>query len=165
MTFKDIGHGDQIFIDANIFVYHFNGTSVDCKHLMTRCLAEEIMSYTSTAVLAEVLHRLMISEAVSKGYIKAKNPVQQLKEHPEVIKQLAAYSLEVAKIPQLNVKILPLTQTCLDASAAIRQTEGLLTNDSLIVATMREAGLTKLATHDRDFNRISWLTVYKPEDV
>jgi predicted nucleic acid-binding protein len=39
---------------------------------------------------------------------------------------------------------------------------GLLTNDSAILALMRRHGLTHLASNDDDFNRIPDLTVWKP---
>lgn len=39
------------------------------------------------------------------------------------------------------------------------------TNDSLILAVMRHANLTKLATNDRDFDHIAWLDVYAPADI
>jgi anaerobic selenocysteine-containing dehydrogenase len=51
------------------------------------------------------------------------------------------------------------------ASAEVRKAEGLLTNDSFIVAYMREQGLTKLATANGDFDRIDGIEVYKPTDL
>lgn len=46
-----------------------------------------------------------------------------------------------------------------------RKTEGLLTNDSLLITPMKQAGLSKLATNDDDFDNIAWLDIYKPSDV
>ena len=37
MTFDDLHEGDRIFIDANIFVYHFGKLSEESKHLLLRC--------------------------------------------------------------------------------------------------------------------------------
>lgn len=165
MTFDQLQPGEKIFIDANIFVYHVNGISSECKHFLSRCSQKEIIGYTSTFVLAEILHRLMIAEAIRKKYIRTKNPVQQLKKHPEVVKQLSDYIADVVKIREMNVKILDLTPKCIEESANIRKTEGLLTNDSLIVATMKQASFSKLATNDDDFDNIAWLDIYKPSDV
>jgi predicted nucleic acid-binding protein len=89
MMFDELQDGEKIFIDANIFVYHFGELSGACKHLLSRCSKGQLRGYTSTAILAEVLHRLMIVEAVKKGHVKAKNPVQQLKKNPEIVKQLS----------------------------------------------------------------------------
>lgn len=163
--FETLQKGDKIFIDTNIFLYHFGEVSTECKALLAQCSSKEITGYTSTSVLAEVLHRAMIVEAVKKNYISAKNPVQQLKKHPEIIKQLSEYIKDVAQIFDMDINILTLTKACIETSAKIRQIEGLLTNDSLVVAVMKNAGISKLATHDNDFDHITWLEIYKPSDV
>jgi predicted nucleic acid-binding protein len=50
-------------------------------------------------------------------------------------------------------------------SGEVRKSEGLLTNDSLVVAGIRAQGLTKVATANGDFDRASEITVYKPTDL
>lgn len=165
MTLDALQDGEKVFIDANIFVYHFGKLSTDCKKFLVRCCRGEVIAYTSTSIIAEVLHRLMIVEAVKKGYIPSKNPVKQLKRHPEIIKQLSDYNSDTATIQEMNIIILELTQRHIEQSATIRGTEGLLTNDSLILAAMQDADITNLATNDNDFTDVSWLKVYQPSDV
>lgn len=157
MTFDTLQPGERLFIDANIFMYHCNGVSSECKALIARCSRKEIIGFTSTAVIIEAMHRLMIAEALRKGYISSKNPVRKLKEHPEIIKQLSTYIDDIQEIYKMNITILTLTLKSIKTSTNIRQTEGLLTNDSLIVAAMQKAGIAKLATNDNDFDRIRWL--------
>jgi len=41
----------------------------------------------------------------------------------------------------------------------------LLTNDSFVVACMREQGLTQLATANGDFDRVGGIAIYKPTDL
>ena len=53
-----------------------------------------------------------------------------------------------ATIQKMNITILDLTQKTLNTSEHIRKTEGLFTNDSLILAAMKHANLTKLATNE-----------------
>ena len=36
MTFDELRDGEAIFLDANIFVYHFLGLSQQCKELLWR---------------------------------------------------------------------------------------------------------------------------------
>ena len=91
MTLADLREGDSVFIDANIFIYHSGGRSVECKTLLERCARRELLGYTS-------------------------------------------------------------------ASEGVRKNDGLLTNDSLVVAFMRERGLTKLATANSDFDRVGGIT-------
>jgi predicted nucleic acid-binding protein len=165
MTLADVRDGDRVFIDANIFIYHCGGRSQKCKAFLERCARRELLGYTSTSILAEVLHRLMVAEAIAKGLVTAKTAVRKLREQPELVKQLTQYQDDADKIAQMNVTILDLTQEVVKGSAAVRRDEGLLTNDSLVVACMREQGITKLATANGDFDRVSRLEVYKPTDL
>lgn len=165
MSLADLGDGESVFLDANIFIYHFAGRSLQCKALLERCARRKLQGYTSTSVLAEVLHRLMVAEAIEKGLVTAKAAVTRLKGKPELVKQLTKYDEDVRKIGQMNLTILSLTLEIIARSSSVRKTEGLLTNDSLVVAVMQEQGLTKLATTDRDFERVVGLEVYKPTDL
>lgn len=165
MNFSQLKHSDGIFIDANIFIYNFGGQSLQCKEFLLRCAKQELWGYTSTAILAEVLHRLMIAEAIEKRLVSPKNPMKKLKESPQLIKQLISYNENVRKIGEMNITILELTHFILEKSAAIRQKEGLLTNDSLVIAFMKDFSLTKLATHDNDFDHVEDIEVYKPTDL
>jgi predicted nucleic acid-binding protein len=165
MTLADLRAGDRVFIDANIFIYHFAGRSEECKILLERCARRELLGYTSTAILAEVLHRLMVAEAIAKGLVTAKTAVRKLAEQPELVKRLTQYQDNVDKIPQMSLTILDLTREIVTASAEVRKDEGLFTNDSLVVACMREQRLTKLATADGDFVRVTSLEVCKPTDL
>jgi len=51
------------------------------------------------------------------------------------------------------------------ASAEVRTGEGLLTNDSFVIAFMRAQGPTQLATANDDFDRVSGIAIYKPADL
>jgi predicted nucleic acid-binding protein len=165
MTLADLRDSDRVFIDANIFIYHFGGRSLECKAFLERCARRELLGYTSTPVLAEVLHRRMVAEAIAKGLVTAKTAVRKLRETPELVKQLVQYQEDVGKIPQMNLTILNLSLEIVEVSAEVRKGEGLLTNDSFVVAYMREQGLTKLATANGDFDRVSGIEVYKPTDL
>jgi predicted nucleic acid-binding protein len=165
MILADLQAGESVFIDANIFIYHFGGRSVECKAVLERCARREVLGYTSTPTLAEVLHRLMVAEAIPTGLVNAKTAVRKLKEKPELVKQLTRYNEDVNQIGQMNITILSLTPEILTKSEEVRKREGLLTNDSFIVVFMRDLGLTKLATADGDFQRVTGLEVYQPTDL
>jgi len=106
MTFAEIPAEAQVFIDANIFIYHFGGQSVECRTLLERCARRELVGYTSTFVLAEVAYRLMIAEAVQKNLVTAKGAVQKLAEKPEIVKKLERYDDDLKQIGQMNIKIM-----------------------------------------------------------
>ena len=107
----------------------------------------------------------MVAEAIAKGLVTARTAVRKLRETPEVVKQLNQYQDDVSKIPHMHLTILPLTLDIVQASAEVRKGEGLLTNDSFVVAFMREQGLTELATANGDFDRVEGITIYKPTDL
>lgn len=165
MTLAELRDGDSVFVDANIFIYHFGGHSLQCKAFLERCARRELRGYTATPVLAEVLHRLMVAEAIMKGLVTAKRAVRKLGETSDLVKQLTQYQEDVDKISQMNMTILALTSEIVQASAAVRKNEGLLTNDSLVVACMRTHGIRKLASANGDFDQVSGIEVYKPTDL
>jgi len=165
MTLADIRDGESVLIDANIFIYHFGGRSAQCRAFLERCARRELLGYTSTPTLAEVLHRLMVAEAIQMGLVDPKTAVQKLKEKPDLVKRLTRYNEDVKQIGQMNLAILSLTRGVLARSEEIRILVGLLTNDSLLVVFMRDRRLTKLATADEVFDRVPGLEVYKPTDL
>jgi predicted nucleic acid-binding protein len=107
----------------------------------------------------------MVGEAIEKRLITSKNPVQKLKQNPEIIKKLSTYSHDVQKIEEMNINILDLSLEIIQESAKIRNKEGLLTNDSLMAAIMKQYNIDRLITNDDDFDNIEWINVYKPSDI
>ena len=55
MILADLRDGDRVFIDANIFLYHFGGRSLECKALLERCARRTLLGYTSTPLLLGML--------------------------------------------------------------------------------------------------------------
>jgi predicted nucleic acid-binding protein len=165
MTFDELRNGEAIFLDANIFVYHFLGLSEQCKQLLKRCREGVLQGTTASFIVAETVHRLMVAEAVEQKLVTRKNALKKLRERPELVQQLRKYAQSVPTIRAMNIESVALTTATVEASAAVRQQYGLLTNDSILVTVMRELGLTRLATLDKDFDRVEWLGVYKPTDV
>jgi len=107
----------------------------------------------------------MIAEAIEKDHISEKNPVRKLRQNPEIIKKLSTYIRDVEKIGEMNIKIIALKNELIKRSTNIRQSEGLLTNDSIVIAAMKDLGLSNLVTNDNDFDHIKWLRIYKPADL
>lgn len=86
MTLAELQDGNRVFLDANIFIYHFGGRSRACKVLLERCARRELRGDTATPVLPEVLHRRMIAEAIAKGLVTPRTAVKKLEETPEFVK-------------------------------------------------------------------------------
>jgi len=162
MKLKEIPQGAEIFIDANIFIYHFTGNSAECSEVLALCEDGELTGVTSAIVTAEVMHRMMLAEASLKKLAKAPQIVKKLKEKPEIVCRLADYFVAVQAIFEMGIKVYPLKPELILNSQAIRSRYGLMVNDSLIAATMREIGVEAIATNDDGFSKVEWIKVYKP---
>jgi len=87
---------------------------------------------------------------------------QRLRRHPDEIQKLSGFRQAVQQIPAFGIQVLPITSSLVEAATAVSQGIGLLSGDALIVATMRAYGLTYLASHDVDFDRVPGLARYAP---
>jgi predicted nucleic acid-binding protein len=67
MQLEDVPNEEQIFVDANILIYHFSGISSACRTFLQRCESKQVEAFTGVHVLLEVAHRLMILEALIRG--------------------------------------------------------------------------------------------------
>jgi len=157
--------GQTVFIDANIFIYHFTGLSQECSSFLERCERGELWGVTAVHILLEVLHRLMMIEAVTKGLVTSGNVARKLREKPNVVKQLADYQTQTEAISEMGIEVVGLTSDVLKVSYPYRRRDGLLVNDSLTAAVMEAEGILCLATADLDFTRVEGLRVYRPMDL
>ena len=165
MKLNELKTGDSVFIDANIFLYHFTGISNDCKEFLKRCEDKELLGISGITILAEVCHRLMVAEAIKKNLISSQKPAVQLQEKPEIVKKLSEYSTQIMNIMTWGIKIISPDGDILLKSQVFRNQFGLLTNDSFIPVYMRLANTDKLATNDNGFVSIPSLHIYLPSDI
>jgi predicted nucleic acid-binding protein len=165
MRFEELADGSDIFIDANIFIYHFTGASNECSLFLKRCEEGTVHGMTLISTLLEVLHRLMAIEAVKKGLVTPGNIAKKLKENPEVVKQLSEYYGQASKIEVMGIEVHGLMPEIIHASQLVRQNHGFMINDSLIVAFMSTNNISSLASEDKDFEWLSNVKVYKPSDI
>jgi predicted nucleic acid-binding protein len=165
MTLNSIEHGSEVFIDANIFIYHFTGVSIECTNFLSRCEEGSLNGITSVNVMLEVLHRLMMVEAVRKKLVQPPNAVKKLKRYPERIKKLNDYFINTQRIIEMGIEVRPIAQEFIMKSHGIRTGYGLMVNDSIIAAIVQEEGIKALASNDDLFSKIKGLAVYKPTDV
>lgn len=162
---SEIPAGASVFLDATIFLYHFTGASPSCRNLLARCEAGDLHGLTSAVALAEVTHRLMTIEAVARGLVAPGNVVKKLRDRPEIVRQLSLYQEQVNKIPWMSVEVVPLERRLLATAAPLRTRYGLLTNDSILLATALDQGIVAFASADRDFGRVDTVQLYSPPDL
>lgn len=165
MTFPGIPAGANLFIDANTFVYHFTPHPIlqpACSALLARAARRELFAATSTHVLNDVAHRVMTTEAVAKLGWLVTGIGQRLRSHPAEIMRLSLFRQAIDDVNQFGVRILvPLASINATATIASQQ-YGLLSGDAIIVAIMQQFGLSSIASHDADFDRVPWITRYSP---
>jgi predicted nucleic acid-binding protein len=162
---SEIPAGTRVFLDATIFVYHFTGISASCRSLLSRCEAGQLRGLTSAVALAEVTHRLMTIEAVARGWLEPGNVVKKLRDRPEIVRRLSLYQEQVDKIPRMGVEVAPLDRPLLAHAAPLRTRYGLLTNDSLLLATALTRDVVAFASADGDFERVDTVQLYQPKDL
>ena len=157
--------GARCFIDANIVYYHFVDTKLvsdPCSDLLQRVLEGSVVGVTSTHVLAEAVHKVMVAEAAHRFAITRAGLVGWLQSRPHRISELTDFVPRVASLRQMNLEVLSVGLDVLEAAAEVCQSAGLLMNDATTVAMMRREGIIDLATNDNDFDRVAGLRVWKP---
>jgi predicted nucleic acid-binding protein len=165
MNLHSVPSTTEIFIDANIFVYHFSGPTEltpACSAFLRRVENRDLVGFTSLTVVAEVLHRLMVIEATETLQVEAKRAVGYLKEHPTEAKKLLKHLTVPGKIQDMGVHPLAPTFDDLLASQEFKIGFGFLTNDAINLAVMKRHNLIHIATNDSDFERVEYLKVWKP---
>lgn len=160
-----IRQGTMVFVDANIFIYHFTGVSDECTAILRACECKEIKGVTSSHVLLEVSHRLMCLEALSKGLVSPGGVAKKLQSSPSIVQSLSVYSDSVKSIKHIGLEILSIGLPVIIEALRIQHDYGLLTNDSIILALMRSIGCSVLASADSSFECIPFVQTVVPADI
>lgn len=161
MTFSEIPSGSAVFLDANVFVYHFAPHPVlqpACQALLERISGNEIRGVTSSSVLSDVAHRLMTYEAAAKYGWPMTGIAYRLQNHPSEIQALSRFQQAIEEIPRFNIDVVSVHAANVQEAALVSQQYGLLSGDALVLAVMRGLGLSQLASFDSDFDRVSDIT-------
>ncbi len=108
----------------------------------------------------EVIHRAIVQEAAEKLNLRGGELLQYLKKHPDAIKGLVRHRTVPGIIYRLGVSIEPVTYHDVHNSRWARQNYGLMANDSLTSAFMRDRHIRHLATNDDDFKRAPDIKVW-----
>ena len=101
MTFAELAAGDHIFLDANTLVYHFASHPLfgpAANQLMTRIENQQLGGYTSTHVLSEAAHRLMMIEAATLPGWKPTKVKLRLIQQPSALQDLTLFRSAVETV-------------------------------------------------------------------
>ena len=146
-----------------MLIYHAVESRPTCALLLHRIAAREIHGYTSTVVLGEVFHRLMLTElAIAFRLPTTRAALNLARRHPEHLTVLTVAQAFLARIPTLRLRVLPVRWREIALAMDVSRRYGLLTNDALIIATMQTHRLTHLASNDADFRHVPAITLWRP---
>jgi predicted nucleic acid-binding protein len=165
VTFVQIPPTTALFLDANTLIYHFSNELTygpACTQLIKRVELGDLSGFTSAHALADVAHRLMTLEAMNRNVWPQAGLAARLRKHHSEIPKLSIYQQAIARVPLLGIQVLPIAHPAVEAATLLSQQHELLTGDALIVAIMRQHGLTNLASRDPDFDRVPGITRYAP---
>jgi predicted nucleic acid-binding protein len=163
-SLADLPDGAHVLIDANIFVYHFSaspGFSDVPSRFLERVETGQVRGTTSSLVLIETLHRLMILEAVATLEVHPRDAVRYLKEHPGAVARLARHTTVPDTVLRIGVDVVTVELADVQRSHDIKRRYGLLTNDAILAATMERLRIHLLASNDADFDRVDGIAVYR----
>jgi predicted nucleic acid-binding protein len=159
-----VPNGSDVLIDSNIFVYGLTANSIHCRAFLERCSREDLTGVAVFESVNDATHQFMKGEAVQKG-LCARKAMEYLSAHPEKVQTLSDYWVNTQRILALNILFVPLEEQILTRAQIERVNAGVLTNDSVIVAAMRQYGISLIATNDQQFGSVAGITVYSPTDV
>jgi len=166
MNLDDIQSGSLCVIDTNILLYAEQGISAQAQRLLRRCSTGELIGILPQTVWQELVHKLMLAEAMMLGKITGPNPARQLAGKPDVIQSLSIYRKKINAIQSLCLGFEPCTQKdLLEDALALQRKYGLLTNDSVVLATALRLKAEILISSDLAFQKIKEPPVASPSDL
>ena len=158
--------GTIVFIDANILLYavfgHWKfGDSSKC--LLDSINDGKYNGITSVLVCNEVFHRSLIAEIVERENISPASVSKCLKEDPELVRESTKAWAAIEKIKQINhLNIVGIDESTFELALRYSKKYALLSNDALHLATMKQEGVSTMASNDRDFGGVEWLQIWRP---
>jgi len=172
---SDLPRGTSVFVDTNIFHFHFQNKSPSCTNFLNRIADGDVIAFVNTQVLSDLMNKLMLIEACRKQCTKNPNAFE-LKKYFKVNRgnsnPLTEYQIQFEAILAYGLRVLPIDEKLFVETKSERATHCLMTGDSLHLGTMnrrkisrRKVPLRHIVTGDADFALIPGLTVWQPNDV
>jgi len=138
------------------------GASLSLRAAREAVGGEPFLLLMSDHVLSEVAHRLMTLEATNLFGRPLSGMANWLRRHPAEFQRLTSYRTAIDEMTMIPISILPVGGPQVSRAADFSIQHGLLSGDALVVAVMQQHGLTHLASHDADFDRVPGFTRYSP---
>ena len=167
MRLGDFNLSEDIFVDANIFIYVSQSEPMHgsvCTDFLERVEYMEIKAITTPVVLNEVSYKLLIGKAGelldTDRFWKIREELKDqkftrtcygiVKEFRDYISALCGLRVEDVRIDDFN------------KSVDLGYKFGMMTTDSYHIAVMERLGIKHIATNDSDFERVDFIEVWSP---
>src|SRR5437660_12595837 len=105
-SLADLPEGSRILVDANIFIYAADRLSRECTSFLDDCVNQKLYAFTTLEVMTEVVHRLMLEDAVTSGFV-SRPRASVLRNRRDVVQQLRGYWRAVSDLMTSNIGLLP----------------------------------------------------------
>lgn len=153
-----------IFVDSNIFTYflledrrYFSRVNL----FFERINNGEITGFVNDIVFTETLFNFVKAEVITSKNIKARDFIRVAKSHPNLIARVdISPVLELFELQ--NLFLLNLPPEAISNIKEMHLRYGLLSNDAYHLLTMKCHDIADIATNDPDFERVEWITLWKP---
>jgi len=163
---EDIPFGTRAIFDSNILVYwimdhpRFADT---CEMAVQNVEDRKIQGVIPAVVLNELLHRLMIAEAVELGLVSSpQDAVTRIKKKPEIISRLSIAWEVYTELKNIPFEMPDDAKDHTDLTYNFSKDLNLMAKDAAITAFAQSRNIEHIITNDRDFERVPFLTCWKP---
>jgi predicted nucleic acid-binding protein len=158
--------GTIVFVDANILLYAVYGHwkfGISSKCLLDSINDGKYNGITSVLVCNEVFHKSLIAEIVERENMSPVSVLKCLKDDPDLVRESTKAWAAIEKIKQINhLTIVGIDESTFELALRYSKNYALLSNDALHLATMKQEGVSTIASNDRDFSGVEWLQIWKP---
>jgi predicted nucleic acid-binding protein len=162
-----IPDGTKVIIDTNIILYtalNHPAFQQSCTAFLIRVESEEIKGFIPSVVIQEISHHFIISELMEKGYGKSVTDcIAHYKRDPHIMNELSKTWIEIQRIFKINCTILYDNPETMRDSIPISRNFQLFTKDAYIASCAQFYKISHIASNDKDFSRVPWLSVWKPQ--
>ncbi len=168
MKLADFDSDDEIYIDANIFIYTMLKSPkyfAFCKSFLEKVERGEANAVVSPLVLDEVCFKIIIETLKAKYDIESgAEIIERIKKNPKLLNEAKSEMMTFLFIIE-NYKGLKVISA--QSVTGLKMIENivnrnLLPRDALHLAIMNFYDVKHIATADSDFERVKEISVWKP---
>ena len=154
----------SVFIDTSLFVRSLIAGDKGLENLLYRYLEGELTLFTGLGVLEETYYKLisLVTQALT-GKTGVHAVKREWKRNEDISKNVKVRFDVLLKLIDIGaILVVPTTISIFKRSYEISREYGLFPNDALIAATCESYEIRKIATYDKDFEKVDFLEVFVP---